>query len=121
MTVLESGACDPQPHSVPPVVEPRNKGKLRAELSPSPHYEEDRDLPAVGADDYTGALSGESDQGEENQSDGGNESSNPFPPSSPLKKTRSKPSLNKKKYVPISGVDIVDGSVFFSVLRAPLA
>ncbi|KAH9045073.1 hypothetical protein EDB84DRAFT_1469042 [Lactarius hengduanensis] len=91
--------ASPSPHPVLPLVKPQSKGKLRAALSPSPPYEEDRDLTMVGPDDYIGALSGESDQGgEESQSDGGqgNESSSPFPPSSPTKKTRSKPSANTK-------------------------
>ncbi len=109
------------PHSVPPLVGPQDKGKVRAELSSSPCYEEGRDLPVVGPDDYMGALSGGSDQGgEESQSDGGkgNESSSPFPPSGPTKKTRSKPSANTKKYVRISAVDVVDNSLSHSVLGA---
>lgn len=98
VTVQGSRARDPPPRSVSPNVEPQNKGKLRADLSSSPRYEEDGDLPVIGADDYTGALPGESDQGEENQSNG-DESSSPSPPSSPVKNTRSKLSTNKKKYV----------------------
>ena len=95
----------PSPRLVYPL-EPKNKGKRRAELSSSPCHKEDRDLPVTGPDDYNGALSGESDQGEDSQSDG--ESASPLPPSSPIKKTRSK----LKKYVRISAIDIVDDSVF---------
>ncbi|KAH8985997.1 hypothetical protein EDB86DRAFT_2311924 [Lactarius hatsudake] len=57
--------ASPSPHPVLPLVMPQSKGKHRAELSPSPPYEEDRDLTMVGPDDYIGALSGESDQGGE--------------------------------------------------------
>ncbi|KAF8271291.1 hypothetical protein EI94DRAFT_1797270 [Lactarius quietus] len=71
-----------------PRVEPK-KGKLRAKLSPSPHYDDDGDRLATGPDDYNGALDCENDQGEESQSDG-DESSSPFPPSSPIKKYRLK-------------------------------
>ncbi|KAH9057298.1 hypothetical protein EDB87DRAFT_1686417 [Lactarius vividus] len=97
--------ASPSPHPVLLLVKPQSKGKLRAELSPSPPYEEDRDLTMVGPDDYIGALSGESDQGgEEGQSDEGqgNESS------SPTKKTRSKPSANiKRSHGRVGGVSTV--------------
>jgi hypothetical protein len=93
VTVQVSRGRDPP---LPPHVEPQNKGKHRAQISSSSRYEEDIDLPVIGADDYPGALSGESDQGEGSQSDG-NKSSSPLPPSSPIKKTRSKPST--KRYV----------------------
>jgi hypothetical protein len=110
VTVQESRTCDVAPRSVSPRVERQNKGKRRAEFSSPPHHEEDEDLSVTGPDDYNGALDAES-EGEESQSDGGqgNESSSPSPPSSPIKKTRSKPSANVKKYVHVSAIDTIDG------------
>ena len=101
VTVQESRTRDVAPRSVSPRVAPQNKGKRRAEFSSPSRNEEDRDQPATGPDDYNGALDAESDQGEESLSDEGhgNESSSPLPPSSPIKKTRSKPSA---KYVRVS-------------------
>ena len=118
MTVQGSRASGLPPRAVSPRVEPPNEGKLRAELSPSPRPEDNGDLPATGPDDYNGALSDESDHVEDSQSDGGqgNESSSSFPPSSPITKTRSKPSASLKQYVHISIVYIVVDSVLHSVL-----
>jgi hypothetical protein len=107
VTVQGSKTCDIAPRSVSPRAERQNKGKRRAEFSSPPCHEEDEDIPVTGPDDYNGALDAESDQGEGSQSEG-DESSSPIPPSSPIKKTRSKPSANLKKYVRISTVGIID-------------
>lgn len=115
VTVQESRTRDVAPHPVSPRLAPQNKGKGRAEFSSPPCHEEDRDQPVTGPDDYYGALDAESDQGEESQSDGehGNESSSPLPPSSPIKKARSKPSANSKKYVRVSAVNLMCLIQFF--------
>jgi hypothetical protein len=64
IAVEVSRPWDSRQHTRPPSVELRNRGKTRAESLHTPSSEEDEEAPAIGADDYTGALSepGESDQ-----------------------------------------------------------
>ena len=56
--------CDSPPHTRPPSVELRNKGKTRVESLHCLSPKEDEEAPAIGVDDYTGALA---DRGEDNQ------------------------------------------------------
>jgi hypothetical protein len=102
VSVQGSQPCDPSPHTRTPLEGLRNVEEDSAELPPLPCSVEGEVSPAIGSDDYTGALSGSGESDQEVQSlSEGKRVSTPARlscPSSPANKVEVKPSVAPRKY-----------------------
>jgi hypothetical protein len=104
------------PHTRPPLVEPRNMGKARADpLS----LEEDGEAPVIGADDYDGALFdlGGNDQEAEYRASA---SASSFPSSRSVNQGAVKLFMSPSRYALSSLVHIANNLSFHSDPRAQL-
>ena len=102
-----SRPCDSPPHARSPLAVLRNGENVGAEPS---RYEEEEAAPAIGPDDYTGALpsSGESDQEEGGQSKdrGSGALSSESRPPTPASNAEVKPYLVSRRYVLLCVCDL---------------
>jgi hypothetical protein len=102
VSVQGSQPCDPSPHTRIPLEEHRNVEKDSAEIPPLPCSVENEVSPAIGSDDYTGALSGSGESDQEVQSlSEGKRVSTPARlscPSNPTNKVEVQPSVAPRKY-----------------------
>ena len=114
-----SPPCDPPLHTTTPPKGLRTRGEDRTEFPPSLGTVDNDAAPAIGSDDYTGALSGSGESDREgclSEGKGASTSARLSRPSSPADKVEMKLSVAPRKYALLL-IYVADNSITQTDLR----